>query len=172
MLNEVLRAEIVGSIPHLQTYARSLTRSTVAADDLVQDTLERAWRYQTTFIPGASLKAWLFGIMRNRFIDQIRERRRASVYQDTESDAQFVTPPDQIWRLQYADLVNAIHRLAPATRDAVILVMLCGLSHEDAANVLDCPIGTLKSRIRRARPQLITIVEVESLPCLGDEKHY
>ncbi len=162
-----LASDITNVIPALRVYAFFLSRSDAQADDLVQDTLERAWRHRATFREGASLKAWLFCILRNRFTDEIRRRRYLVEDVDGENAARLTCPPEQHWRLQYADLLMAINALPVATRDSLVLVMGAGLSHEEAAAVLGCPLGTLKSRIRRARDRLMGIVEIEHMPKSG-----
>ena len=128
---------------------------------MVQDTLERAWRHRATFQEGSNVKPWLFGILRNRFTDDVRRSRKTVEDVDGENAARLISPADQHWRMQYNDLLAAIKLLPASTRDALVLVMGAGLSHEEAAVVLGCPLGTLKSRIRRAREQLLDIVELE-----------
>jgi RNA polymerase sigma-70 factor (ECF subfamily) len=162
MLLDDLAEEIVKAIPALRLYATFLTRSTPRADDLVQDTLERALRHRASFQDGSNVKAWLFSILRNRFTDDFRRGRRMVEDVDGEAAARMVSPADQHWRLQYADLLKAIDAMPPATRDALVLVMGAGLSHEAAASILGCPLGTLKSRVRRARSHLLTLVEIDT----------
>ena len=161
MTNEPLTDDIIKIIPALRIYAMILTKSPAHADDLVQDTLERAWKHRTSFKAGASLKAWLFSILRNRFVDELRKNRQTVQDVDGDAASKLVTPPDQYWRLQYNDLFKLIEGLAPGVRDALLLVVGAGLSHEEAALVLGCPLGTLKSRIRRARGQLLDQVDIE-----------
>ena len=161
MLNDNLANDIIGVTPLLRAYAIVLTNSRSHADDLVQDTLERAWRHRSEFTPGSSLKAWLFSILRNRFTDEFRRNRHTIQDVDGDYASKLVTLPDQHWRLQYNDLFRAIDGLAPGVRDALLLVAGAGLSHQEAAAVLDCPLGTVKSRIRRARSQLLETVEIE-----------
>jgi RNA polymerase sigma-70 factor (ECF subfamily) len=164
MSSASLAEDIIKTIPALRLYAYFLSKSNAQADDLVQDTLERAWRHRASFREGANLKAWLFGILRNRFTDEVRRRRKLVEDVDGANAARLVSPPDQHWRMQYADLLEAIAALPPATRDSLVLVMGAGLSHEEAAQVLGCPLGTLKSRVRRAREQLLSVVELELTP--------
>ena len=149
--------ELVSIIPPLRAYARSLTKSGVRADDLVQDSLERALRYRHQFIPGSSLRAWVFRIMRNKFADDLRAGRWVVEDIDGERAATQVSSPEQQWRAEYADLLTAVHALGEGARDAILLVLGAGLTHEEAAEVCDCPLGTLKSRVRRARAQLISM---------------
>jgi RNA polymerase sigma-70 factor (ECF subfamily) len=164
MALELTSEDILGTIPALRLYAFFLARSHHQADDLVQDTLERAWRRRDTFRPGSNPKAWLFRILRNRFTDEYRRNRNTVEDVDGRNAALLQYPADQHWRLQYGELLMAISALPIATRDAILLTMGAGLSHEDAADVLGCPLGTLKSRIRRARANLLSIVEIEPAP--------
>ena len=152
--------EFVGLIPSLRAYARVLAKSATYADDLVQDALERAWRNRELFQTDSNLKGWLFRILRNRFLDEFRRQRNVVQDVDGAHAAYLVSPAEQYWRLQYLDLINAIDKMSPEVRDALLLVMGLGFTHDEAAAVLDCPLGTLKSRVRRARAQLSDLVEV------------
>ncbi len=152
--------EIVSIIPHLRAYARLLTGSRPHADDLVQDALERAWRHRARFVAGTNLKAWVYRILRNKFTDDHRNGRFLVQDVDGEGAARLVSPADQIWRLQYADMLAAIQALPEHSRQSVLLVVAAGLTHEEAAAICNCPLGTLKSRVRRARAQLLDLVDV------------
>lgn len=158
---EGLTKDILQATPALRVYALFLAKSEALADDLVQDTLERAWRHRAMFKPGSNLKAWLFSILRNRFTDVYRQRRGTVEDVDGVNAARLTSPADQHWRLQYADLMRAIDALPEPTRDALLLVTGAGLSHEEAAEVLGCPLGTLKSRVRRAKVRLLDLVDVD-----------
>ena len=152
-----MEEELVSIIPPLRAFARSLTGSAAHADDLVQDCLERALRYRAQFVIGSSLRAWVFRIMRNRHVDN----RRASwwVVEDVDGEhaGMQVSLPEQHWRMEYADLLGAVQALDAPSRDAILLVLGAGLTQEEAAEVCDCPLGTLKSRIRRGRARLLSM---------------
>jgi RNA polymerase sigma-70 factor (ECF subfamily) len=163
-ISELRAEDLLELAPVLRTYAFMLSKSTDMADDLVQDTMERAWRHRANFQQGSNVRAWLFGILRNRFIDELRKNSRTIADVDGEAAGRLSTPPEQLWRLQYADLLRAIDKLSPAVRDALMLVMGSGLSHEEAAAILCCPLGTLKSRIRRARVQLMAALDAGAPP--------
>jgi RNA polymerase sigma-70 factor (ECF subfamily) len=156
--------EFVDLIPSLRAYARVLAKSATYADDLVQDTLERAWRNRELFHTDSNLRSWLFRILRNRFTDEFRRHR--NVVQDVNGAyaAYLVSPAEQYWRLQSLDLIDAINKMSPDVRDALLLVIGLGFTHDEAAAVLDCPLGTLKSRVRRARVQLSDLVEAPNQP--------
>lgn len=153
----VMDDELVSIIPALRAYARSLTGRGARADDLVQDSLERALRHRRQFVPGSSLRAWVFRIMRNKFVDDLRSGRWEVEDSDDACAARQVSLPEQHWRAEYGDLLAALHGLGEASRDAILLVLGAGLTHEEAAEVCDCPLGTLKSRVRRGREQLISM---------------
>ncbi len=153
--------DIVALIPRLRAYAIALTRNGQSADDLVQDALERAWRNRASYSTDFSLSAWMFRILRNRWIDTYRSSRATVEDVEGKHAAYLVTLPSQHWRVQYADLLRAIDGLEPTLREAFYLVMISGLTHVEAAEVLDAPLGTLKSWIRRGRDDLLAIVEIE-----------
>ena len=136
--------DIIAEIPGLRAYALVRTRSAHLADDLVQDTLERAWRARETFQDGASLKGWLITILRNRLIDVYRGRGPVTEDIDGDQAAKLASAPQQLWRLQYIDLLAAIDQLPPAQMEAVRLIWIAGLTMEEAAAVLGRPLPTVK----------------------------
>jgi RNA polymerase sigma-70 factor (ECF subfamily) len=144
---------ILAIIPLLRAYAIRRLHSTSHADDVVQDTIERAWRARAKFIAGADLKPWIFAILRNAISD--RYRRDGWQVQDADGVAasRLVTEPDQLWRLQYADVVTALATLSADQRRAILFVVL-GLTNEDAAAAMDCPLGTFKGHVRLGRRKL------------------
>lgn len=114
----------------------------------------RAWRSRESFESGTNLKAWIFRILRNCFIDAVKQRNQT--VQDVEGKlaAGLVSTPEQEWRLEYEDLLAGIGLLSCDCRDALLLVVAHGLSYEEAAGICACPVGTMKSRVSRARDQL------------------
>jgi RNA polymerase sigma-70 factor (ECF subfamily) len=150
--------DVTALIPQLRAYAIALTRSSTDADDLVQETLTRAWRFRDGF-DGANLRAWLFKILRNRFHTEIASRK--SVIQDVEgrAAAQLSCGPEQDWFVRYQELLTAIARLTPLSREALLLVVASGLTYEEAAQVTGCAIGTMKSRVNRARAHLAALTD-------------
>lgn len=139
--------------PALRRFAISLTHDPVAADDLVQDTLLRAWRGQASFSMGTNLDAWTFTIMRNQFYSNTRKFREVRDENDTYA-AKLTTVPEQGAHLDLQDVRAALARLNPVMREALMLVAVEGMSYEEAATVLDCHLGTVKSRVSRGRDQL------------------
>jgi RNA polymerase sigma-70 factor (ECF subfamily) len=146
--------KIVALLPRLRRFARTLSRNQHDADDLVQVAVERAWRNIAQYRPDANLASWMFGIMKNAWIDDRRSRgRRGEVALPEDSgDHPAVTPFDantQLWSVS-----EAMVKLPEEQRLAVALVLVEGLSYKEAAELLDIPIGTLTSRLARGRTAL------------------
>jgi RNA polymerase sigma-70 factor, ECF subfamily len=142
-------------IPHLRRYARALTGDATTADDLVQDTLERAWKRFSLWRPGSNLRPWLFTIMHNVFINELRSKPRN---QPTRYPAEISVAAPQEERLKLRDLNNALRELSPEHREVVLLIGLEQMSYDEAAKILGIPIGTVMSRLSRGREQLRTII--------------
>jgi RNA polymerase sigma-70 factor (ECF subfamily) len=147
------------SIPHLRAYGRSLTHNADAADDLVQDALVRAWAARGQFQPGTNFKAWAFTILRNRFLDQRRRDRGSNESIDDLRHDALVARPAQDVVVQFDDMARAFWRLNPHHREILMLVGANGLSYEEAANVIGCAVGTVRSRLSRARTELQSVIE-------------
>lgn len=145
--------QILAVIPSLRRFAISLTHDVTAGDDLVQDTLLRAWRNQSRFQPGTNFEAWTFTILRNNFYSGRRKHREVED-EDGSYTARLAIPPDQAGRLDLQDVRTALDRLAPVMREALMLVTIENLSYDEAAAVMGCQVGTVKSRVWRARDQL------------------
>lgn len=146
---------VVAEIPSLRRYGRSLTGSRAGADDLVQDTLERAIQKFHLFEPGTKLRLWLFAIMRNIFLDHLRKARKVGLVSvDAAECPAEHRPADQIDKLVHRDLVAQMRRLKPEYRELLVLVGLEGLSYEQAADTTGVPLGTVRSRLFRARTLL------------------
>ncbi|MEP6738994.1 MAG: RNA polymerase sigma factor [Caldimonas sp.] len=147
-------AAVVACIPSLRRYARGLTADRDRADDLVQDTLEKAWRRFSLWQRRAGVRAWMFGIMHNQFVDQLRaERSRPFVSSEGEPPdvAQRATQSD---RIEVLDLERSLRRLAPEQREVLLLVGVEELSYREVALAVGVPIGTVMSRLSRARERL------------------
>lgn len=141
-------------LPNLRAFARSLERNVSRADDLVQETLLKAWDKQDSFAPGTNLKAWLYTILRNTFYSAIRMARREVDDPDGRYQATLISLPAQIAHLEAQEFHVVFRKLSPAQREALILVGAFGLTYEEAAHVCECAIGTVKSRVSRARKRL------------------
>lgn len=146
-----VRAQIVASLPRLRRFARTLTRHAQDADDLVQIAVERALRRVDQWRPDASLLSWLFGIVRNAWIDESRARKRRGQLFAPEEAAEHVGVPTVDHAAELLSIQAALERLPDEQRLAVGLVLVEGLSYKEAAQVMGVPIGTLTSRLARGR---------------------
>lgn len=145
---------LLETIPNLRAFAISLCGTADKADDLVQETLVRAWDKQASFQPGTNLRAWLFTILRNEFYSQMRKRGREISDADGALTAAMATHPEQAGKLDMQDFQKALAQLPDDQREAIVLVGATGLSYEEAAEVCGCAVGTVKSRVSRARARL------------------
>jgi RNA polymerase sigma-70 factor (ECF subfamily) len=155
------REEVVALIPALRAFAWSLSHNGSDADDLVQDTLIKAWTNRDKFEPGTNLRAWMFTILRNTYYTHVLRRRREVRDEQGEYAGQLRTPATQDWSVAMRTLQLALQRLPPEHREALILVGAAGLSYEEAAEICGCALGTIKSRVNRARARLLKIMDAE-----------
>ncbi|MET3621104.1 sigma-70 family RNA polymerase sigma factor [Burkholderia ambifaria] len=146
-------------LPHLTRYARALTGDRAWADDLVQDTLERALNRPPR--DSGNLRAWLLTLLRHRFIDQLRARHEIAVDDATAPWQTMAAPADEISGLMLRDVQRALYRLPVEQREVLLLVALEELSYRDAAQVLGVPVGTVMSRLSRAREQMRALLSGE-----------
>jgi RNA polymerase sigma-70 factor (ECF subfamily) len=158
------RDQVVGMIPALRAFAWSVSRNGADADDLVQETLIKAWSHRERFEAGTNLRAWLFTILRNTYYTAVVRRRREVRDEDDRHANSLVSAPDQDWRLTLRALQASLDRLPLEHREALILVGAAGLSYEEAAEICGCPLGTVKSRVNRARNRLMKLMEIEDSP--------
>ncbi len=156
-------AQVVAFIPRLRRYARALVGERTAADDLVQDTLERAINKFHLWKRGTDLRAWLFTVMHNLHVNQIRGRRELVALDEEALEIPVRATHDTA--LEARDLERALMRLSAEQREVLLLVVLEDMSYEEAAATLGIPIGTVMSRLSRAREKLRTLVE--GLPVSG-----
>jgi RNA polymerase sigma-70 factor (ECF subfamily) len=145
---------MLAAIPRLRAFAISLCGRTARADDLVQETLVRAWANIDSFQPGSNLIAWLYTILRNEFYSEFRKLKREVADTEGRHAARLTTLPAQDRHLAFLDFRDALAKLAPDHREALILVGASGLSYEEAAQICGCAVGTMKSRVSRARGRL------------------
>jgi RNA polymerase sigma-70 factor (ECF subfamily) len=165
-----LRDQLLGAIPSLRAFAFSLTNSWDRTDDLVQDTLTRAWGSLDRFEQGSNLNAWLFTILRNLFYSEHRKRKREVEDPDGSYAGRLRTHSEQPSHLDFEDFRRALAKLNPGQREAILLVGAEGLSYEEAAAVCAVPVGTLKSRVNRARERLSKLLEVEDIHDIGPDQ--
>ena len=162
--------EIEAAVPALRRYARALTRDVASADDLVQDCLERAIARRGLFRPQGPVRAWLFTILVNLHRNALRGARRRSDTVDLGSVPEPSTPAPQPGHMALAELARAIETLPLDQKEALLLVTLEGLPYKDAADILNIPIGTLMSRLGRARATLKTLTGTQTEPHLRTVK--
>ena len=153
------RDEVVGLIPALRAFAWSLSHNGSDADDLVQDTLIKAWTNRDKFEPGTNLRAWLFTILRNTYYTHVIRRRREVRDETGEYASGLKAPATQDWSVAVHSLQMALAQLPDEHREALILVGAAGLSYEEAAEICGCALGTIKSRVNRARARLLKIMD-------------
>ncbi|KAF0167103.1 MAG: RNA polymerase sigma-70 factor ECF subfamily [Rhodocyclaceae bacterium] len=151
---------ILAEIPRLRRYARAMLGDRAAADDLVQDTLERAWSRLFQWRAGSDMRAWLFGIMHNLRVDQLRRPRLATQSID-EDDFDVPTRPTQTDELELRDIESALNHLPDEQREVLLLVALEEMGYADIAATLGIPIGTVMSRLSRGRERLRLIMNGE-----------
>jgi RNA polymerase sigma-70 factor (ECF subfamily) len=147
-------AEIVACIPQLRRYARGLNSDHALADDLVQDTLERAWSKFSMWQRRGDVRAWMFGIMHNLFIDRIRSLKSRPEDNAGDTLPEVSDRPMQVDQLELRDLDRLLQRLPPDLREVLLLVGVEELSYQKVADVLAVPVGTVMSRLFRARERL------------------
>jgi RNA polymerase sigma-70 factor (ECF subfamily) len=164
-----LRDEMLAALPNLRAFAISLTNDSVRADDLVQDTILRAWANSHRFEPSTNLHAWLFTILRNLFVSEYRKRRREVEDVDGFHAAKLMTLPHQQVHLDFEDLRAALAKLSVDHREALLLVIAQGVSYEDAAKICGVAVGTIKSRVNRARHRLAELLGITDDPDLGPD---
>ena len=158
-MTAILRDEIIQHIPHLRSIARLLARERALAEDLVQETMLRAISHAHQFQPGTNLKAWLTTILRNSYFNEKRSQRRLAEYSSITAGQASVARGQQEHRLQMRDLERAIIKLPAAQREALALVGANGYSYEEAAKMTGCAVGTVKSRVSRARFELQSMLD-------------
>ena len=149
---------LLAEIPRLRRYARALIREHTAADDLVQDTLERAWSRVAQWRPGSNLRAWLFSIMHNLWVDQIR-RPNLTTYSMDEDDFDVPTRATQSDALEVRDIAYALSQVPDEQRAVLLLVALEEMGYAEIASTLGIPIGTVMSRLSRGRERLRVVME-------------
>jgi RNA polymerase sigma-70 factor (ECF subfamily) len=152
------RQQLLAAIPRLRAFALSLAAHADHADDLVQETLMKAWHHQTSYQQGTNIKAWLFTILRNEYFSQLRKRKREVEDADGGYAAGVMTPGSQESQLDMADLRIALQQLPDDQREAVVLVGASGFSYQEVADICRVPVGTVKSRVNRARNKLAVLL--------------
>jgi RNA polymerase sigma-70 factor, ECF subfamily len=161
--SKAVQQELVSLLPNMRAFAISLCGEIDRADDLVQEALLKAWRHLDSYTEGTNLRAWLFTILRNTFLSDIR-RRRDEISLDADYNVGYLAavPPEQHGRLDGQDMQKALLRLTPGQRSAIVLVGAEGFTYEEAAEVCGCAVGTIKSRVNRARNRLLELLDEDA----------
>lgn len=156
---DTFKSELLELVPYLRAFARSLSGRHEGADDLAQEALVKAWQSRDSFLPGTNLKAWLFTILRNQFYSERRRAWRQVPWDAENAEALPGTSEDQGWAAELSDIARALQALPAEQREALILVGAGGFAYEEAAKISNCAVGTVKSRVARARRALIAILD-------------
>ena len=155
------REAMTDFLPSLRAFAFSLSRNAADADDLVQETLTKAWAHRTRFEPGSNLRAWLFTILRNSWYTGAAKRRREVPDEEGRYAAGLTAEASQEWTAELTALQAALNALPPEHREAIVMVGAAGLSYQEAADIAGCAVGTIKSRVNRARHRLALLLDME-----------
>ena len=169
-INESVRKAVLGAVPSLRAFAISLCGNVDRADDLVQETLLRALANIDSFQPGTNMAAWLFTILRNHFRSEYRKRRREVEDSDGHYAETLKTQPEQHGQVEFREFREALAHLPADQREALILVGASGFSYEDAAAICGCAVGTIKSRVNRARSKLSALLYVDGAEDFGPDE--
>jgi RNA polymerase sigma-70 factor (ECF subfamily) len=165
-----LHRSIVEHLPHLRAFALLLARDRALADDLVQETVVRALSHAHQFQPGTNFKAWVSTILRNSYFNELRHRNRATLLAALSASGDRIVSGGQEETLELRDFTRAFYALPPVQREALVLVGASGFSYEEASEIAKCSLGTMKSRVSRARIKLHEMLNGEApLPGSGME---
>ena len=157
--DDIFKKGLVQLIPHLRAFARTLTGDPTAADDLAQDAMMKAWDARASFQLGTNMKAWTFMILRNQFYSEKRRSWRQSQLDQEAAERTLVAVDDPEAPVALDELRQGLAMLPPEQREALILVGAGGFAYEEAADICGCAVGTVKSRVSRARKALQAILE-------------
>ena len=170
MSSDLTQAAMLKAVPHLRAFAISLTGDVVRADDLVQETLLKALSNLDRFEPGSNMRAWLFTILRNLFHTEHRRRSREVEDIDGAISGRVAVMPEQDSRLDMEDLQAALAQLKPDHREALLLIAAQGMTYEETAQICGTNIGTIKSRVNRARTRLAELLYLKEADDFGPDR--
>lgn len=162
--DEAFRKELLANLPHLRAFARGLSGRPDYADDLAQEAAIKAWTARERYTPGTNMRAWTFAILRNHYLSELRRNRRQTDLDEGVAERMLVMDADQEGGLHLSDMETALSQLAPERREAVMLVGAGGFTYEEAAEIADCAVGTMKSRVARARAELNRLLDTDQDP--------
>ena len=167
-----LKSDLLAAIPNLRAFAVSLCGNPDRADDLVQETLVKAWTHLGSFVEGTNMPAWLFTILRNIYYSEYRKRRREVADSEGTIAARLATAPTQNGHMDFLDFREALQTLPADQREALVLIGASGLSYEEAAGICNCAVGTMKSRVNRARNRLTELLSIGSSADLASDDNW
>jgi RNA polymerase sigma-70 factor (ECF subfamily) len=156
---QAFRKDLLDLIPFLRAFSRSLCGNRELADDLAQEALAKAWQSRDSFRAGSNLKAWLFTILHNQFYSDRRRAWRQAPWDESAAERVPAAMGEQTWSVQLSDTARALRGLPAEQREALILVGAGGFSYEEAAKIAHCAVGTVKSRVARARKALSAVLD-------------
>jgi len=159
--DKLFRDQMVALIPSLRSFARGLCGWRDMADDLAQDAMMRGWAARASFTPGTNFRAWMFMILRNQFYTTIRKNKRMTSWDPEVAERVLVEAPSQQDAIHVADVAKALQKLPAEQREVLLLVGANGVSYEEAAEIIGCAIGTIKSRLARGRRALAVLIDGE-----------
>jgi RNA polymerase sigma-70 factor, ECF subfamily len=169
LLNRMDKA-ILGAVPSLRAFAISLCGNADLADDLVQETLLRALANNDSFQPGTNISPWLFTILRSHFRSENRKHRREVDGAAGHCAESLKSQPDQLGQVEFREIREALSQLPADQREALVLVGASGFSYEVAANICGCAVGTIKSRVNRARTRLAELMDIDDIDEFGPDQ--
>lgn len=156
--SDAFRGELIGLIPQMRAFARSLCGDATAGDDLAQEALLKAWTANKSYMPGTNMKAWVFMIVRNQFFSDKRRSWRSSQLDPETAERTLIAVTNPTGALELDELRRALQLLPEDQREALILVGAGGFSYEEVAEIAGCAVGTIKSRVSRARDRVALIL--------------
>src|SRR5262245_7875809 len=168
--DDEFKDQLAQVIPHLRAFGRSLSGSRDVADDLVQETLLKAWAARKRFQAGTNMRAWTFIILRNLFLSQMRRARFKGEWDDITASKILAAPASQDRHIELSDMQRALMHLPQPQREALILVGAGGFAYEEAAEICGCAVGTIKSRVARGRVALEQLLTSGKLPSRRQHK--
>ncbi len=166
------KTQLLAALPRLRAFAMSLCGHADQADDLVQETLMKAWANLASFVPGTNMPGWLYTILRNEFYSRLRKRRHEVDDPDGMLAARLSTQPTQEAHLHFQDFRAALFQLSPDQREALMLVGASGMPYEEAAALCNCAVGTMKSRVNRARTRLAELLSMQGTDRFAQDKSW
>ncbi|HEX8166126.1 MAG TPA: sigma-70 family RNA polymerase sigma factor [Beijerinckiaceae bacterium] len=165
-----IRQDLFAALPHLRAFAISLTGDVDRADDLVQEAVVRGLSHLHQFRRGTNFQGWMFTILRNQFHSNYRKHRREIEDTDGAYAAKVAIPPEQGAHLDFSDFRDALAKLSPEQREAILLIGAEGLTYEETAVICGTKVGTIKSRVNRARKRLAELLGLDEIEEIGPDR--